>query len=280
VINGFGKSAGLIQIGELGTLETPILLTNTLAVGVCFSALARHMLAGHPEIGETAGSVNPVILECNDSEISDLRAMGIQEAHAFAALDAACADVAEGAVGAGTGMICYGLKGGIGSASRSIALGDARFLLGGLALTNFGALRDLMWDGDPVGRRLAAPAPPQAPAPEKGSVIVVFATDAPLSDRQLGRICRRAQSGLARTGSYAGHGSGEIALAFSTANRVSLGAGPRTVDALPDEALNGFFEAAVSVTEECVLSALDHGETVPRRRGGFVQSWRAAQAIQ
>lgn len=266
VINGFGKSAGLVQVEELGSLETPILLTNTLSVGTVLTALVRHMLEENPDIGDTTGTVNGVVLECNDGLINDIRALSVTEASAAEALASAAEEFAEGAVGAGRGMKCHEIKGGIGSASRKFTLDGTEYTLGALLLTNHALLRDLVVDGDPVGRRLAPEAPGE---PDKGSVITILATDAPFSDRQLKRLCKRVQNGLALTGSLTSNGSGEIALAFTTANRIPHY--PAT-DVLPfrmvhDDALDEVFRAVAEVVEESVLSSMLHAESMPGRDG-------------
>src|SRR5699024_1724309 len=144
IINGFGKSAGLIQVAELGTLETPILLTNTFGVGTCSNALIRAAIAESPEIGRSTSTVNPVVCECNDGVLSDIQAMAVTEADAHAALQAVGRGFQQGSVGAGTGMVTFGFKGGIGSASRRVQIGDATHHLGALVLANFGAAGDLV----------------------------------------------------------------------------------------------------------------------------------------
>jgi D-aminopeptidase len=214
VLNGFGKSVGLMQVEELGTLETPVLLTNTFGVGVCATALVRRAIRDNPEIGRRTSTVNPVVMECNDGFLNDIQAFAVEEADAEAAIAASSADFASGAVGAGTGMSCFGLKGGVGTSSRVFDLDGVRFHLGVLVLANFGRAGDLRL---PDGRR-ANPADPAMA--ERGSVIVVLATDVPLEHRQLRRVARRAGAGLARLGSFWGHGSGDVFLAFTTANRV------------------------------------------------------------
>ena len=295
VINGFGKSLGLMQVAELGMLETPILLTNTLSVGRAFAACVRHMLNITPEIGDTTGTVNPVVFECADSTISDLRSLAVTEEHALAAIAKAEAGICDtpllGGVGAGSGMTCYGLKGGFGSSSRIIRLYDNEYTLGCLALTNFGAMRRLTIRGDYVGGRLCEVIkqpikPPVKPDTEKrdaekGSVIILYATDAPLSSRQLTRICGRAQSGIARTGTYTGNGSGEIALAFSTANRIPHADPGKiyTTNSVHDSQIDLFFEAAVDAAEDAVLSSLEHGETTPARNGGYIYGLREALSM-
>jgi D-aminopeptidase len=269
VLNGFGKSTGLLQLNELGLLETPILLSNTFAVGTCANALIRRAMAANPAIGRQDATVNPVVLECNDGALNDIQAMAVTEAHALAAIDAATAAFALGAVGAGTGMSSFGFKGGIGSASRRLRLDRAGFHLGALVLANFGRAGDLTL---PDGQRIAPPATRAAPAadtPETGSCIIVLATDVPLDHRQLGRVARRAGVGLARCGSFWGHGSGDIALAFTTANRMPH---PPASDLIPQQVLaerriDRLFQATADATQEAVLDALAAAEAIVGQQG-------------
>lgn len=270
VLNGFGKSTGLVQLDELGTLETPILLTNTFAVGTCANALIRRAVAANPEIGRRTSTVNPVVLECNDGYLNDIQAMAVTEAHAGAAIDAAAEAFASGAAGAGTGMSCFGLKGGIGTASRQLRLDDRIYHLGALVLANFGRAGDLRL---PHGRRIDAPAQPR---PETGSCIAVFATDIPLDHRQLGRVARRAGVGLAWCGAFWANGSGDIAVAFTTANRV-----PQTAPSdllthrvLAESRIDTLFQAAAESTQEAVLDALAAAETMQGRAGHQRRSLR------
>jgi D-aminopeptidase len=266
VINGFGKSAGLVQLAELGQIETPILLGNTFSVGVGFDALVSRALAANPEIGRETGTVNPLVLECNDGFLSDIRARALTEADAFAALDAAAGGpVAEGSVGAGSGMSAFGFKGGIGTASRLMRLDGRDFTLGVLVLANFGAAGDLVL---PDGRRPVPPVPTPA-TPERGSVIIVLATDLPLESRQLTRVARRCGAGLARLGAFWGHGSGDIAVAFSTAGRI---AHHEAADILPMAMLNESridwpFRAAAEATQEAVLNAMLAAPAITGRDG-------------
>lgn len=251
VINGFGKSAGLMQVAELGTLETPILLTNTFGVGPCAQALIRRAIAANPAIGRETSTVNPLVCECNDGAISDIQALAVTEADAFAALDAAGSSFAQGAVGAGTGMTAFGFKAGIGSASRGIEVDGHGFTLGALVLANFGRAGDLTM---PDGRR---PDPRTVSPPERGSVIVILATDLPLAERQLSRVARRAGAGLARLGAFWGHGSGDIALCFTTADPVAHQAPAfEPVRRLDDDLIDLPFRAAAETTQEAVLNAL------------------------
>jgi D-aminopeptidase len=263
VLNGFGKSVGLVQVDELGCVETPILLTNTFGVGTCANALIRRAIAANPEIGRRLPTVNPLVFECNDGWLSDIRAMAVGEVDAAAAIEAASVEFALGAVGAGAGMSSFGLKGGIGTASRQIHLDGQDFHLGALVLANFGRAGDLRL---PDGRRVD----PRGPRlPEAGSVIVVLATDIPLEHRQLRRVARRAGAGLAWCGSFWGHGSGDIFLAFSTARRIPLE--PRK-DLLPAEYLaetriDRLFLAAAEATAEAVFDALANAGPTAGRDG-------------
>lgn len=274
VANGFGKTVGLVQVAELGTLESPIVLTNTLSVGTAQTALVRHLLAQNLQVGRADPTVNPVVCECNDGHLSDIRALAVTEEDVERALlSAEAAGEAErfeeGSVGAGRGMCCLGLKGGIGSASRVLDLGGERYVLGCLVLANFGRTGDLVLDGRHVG--VPAPASPGQPTPERdqGSCIMIVATSVPLVPTQLARVARRAELGLARTGSRMGTGSGDIALAFSTANRVPQHASSAVLETrmLADAYIDQVFRATVDVVEESVVSALWHAEAILGRDG-------------
>jgi len=266
VINGFGKTIGLVQVEELGTIETPILLTNTLSVGTAATALVKYMLAQNEDIGRAAGTVNPVVCECNDGYLNDIRGLHVKEEHIFQAIAAAGPDFAEGAVGAGTGMSCLGFKGGIGSASRLVTLEERPYTIGALVLSNFGGPGRLMIDGRQVGRELQG-----LPAGERdrGSIIMLLATDIPLSERQLKRLCRRAGAGLARTGSYYGSGSGDIAIAFTTANRVAHDSPRAFVDMrmMSDDHIDPVLDLTAEAVEEAIVSSLYHAETTTGRDG-------------
>ena len=265
VINGYAKPCGMTQVMELGTIETPIILTNTLSVGVAADALISYMLENNADIGSTTGTVNPIVLECNDGYLNNIRAQSIAKEHVWQALQNAGENCAEGAVGAGTGMSCYEFKGGIGSASRVIDLDGTVYTVGILTLTNFGHLADLTVDGRQIGKCMKA----QISEPEQGSVIVILATDLPLSERQLGRVARRAAVGLARTGSYTGNGSGEITLAFTTANTVPHESNEnfRNLVILQESQVDKAFRAAAEATEEAVLNSLTAAEKTIGRDG-------------
>lgn len=272
VINGFGKSTGLVQVDELGTIETPLILTNTLSVGTASTALVRYMLERNADIGVDTGTVNPMVFECNDGYLNDIRGLHVKQEHVLEALAAASDEFEEGAAGAGCGMCCYSLKGGIGSASRTFELYGSTYTVGSLLLTNFGSLRDLTIGGDRVGERLWAEK--EAEEKDKGSVIIIIATDAPLSARQLKRVARRAQSGIARTGSISGNGSGEIALAFTTTNRIphySIDK-PICIQTMYEEDMDLMFRAAIECVEESVISSLTHAVRTEGFRGHVRES--------
>lgn len=269
VINGFGKSVGLVQIDELGTLETPIFLTNTLSVGTVLTGAVKYMLDNNPEIGMTTGTVNCVVTECNDSVMNDIRGLHVTEEDVFQAIANASADFEEGPVGGGTGMKMMGLKGGIGSSSRLVPIKDKTYTVGSLVMTNYGSDHSLMLGGDYIGRRIASKK-----TEDKGSCILIVATDAPLSDRQLRRVANRAAHALARTGSYSGNGSGDVALAFSTANKIEHfpSAPTASYELLHDDYISDIFEASVEAMEEALISSLVHGKTMEGFKGKTLHS--------
>jgi D-aminopeptidase len=270
VLNGFGKSVGLVQLEELGVLETPIALTNTFAVGAIAQAQIRQAVTANPEIGRAWPTVNPLVFECNDGYLNDIQAMAVDEAHYLAACAAASGDFAQGAVGAGRGMSSFGLKGGIGSASRRVPGG---YHVGALVLSNFGTLPTMTVAGQRLGEALQArldDGEAREPAgPEKGSIIMILATDAPLDARQLRRLSLRAGAGLARTGAVFGHGSGDIALAFSTAYTVPQHAeAPMPAVAMLHETrLDALFHAAADSVEQAIYHALWRAQSVSGRDG-------------
>lgn len=272
VINGFGKSVGFAQIEELGSLETPILLTNTLNVGRVSDALVTYMLRSNPEIGVTTGTVNPVVGECNDGYLNDIQGRHVGEAEVLAAIHGARGgEVDEGVVGAGTGMYCFHFKGGVGTSSRVVELEEERYTVGILVVTNFGKRPELTIAGVPVGMELLNWPEEKEGKEDDGSIMIVLATDAPLSSRQLGRLARRVPLGLARTGSIASHGSGDFVIAFSTTQRVPHQAQrhrepwERVLDG--DMIMNLLFRATVEAVEEAVLNSLTRAHTVVGRDG-------------
>lgn len=263
-LNGYGKTCGTVQVAELGYLETPIALTGTMNVGRVADALVENALREEERAGYALPqSVNPVVGETNDGRISRIQARPVGTKEVLAAIDGASKDFAHGAVGAGRGTVCFGLKGGIGSSSRIVDEGGRSWTVGVLVQTNFGRMPDLMVCGRHMGPQILAriKGETDADAPEKGSVMVVVATDAPLSSRQLGRVIRRATVGLVRCGSYMGHGSGDIFLGFTTG--LSMGAEDGKLPArerVPEESLDAFFRACAEATEEAVLDSLVSAE--------------------
>jgi D-aminopeptidase len=265
--NAFGKLAGSTQVDELGTIETPIVLTNTLAVGTAMEAVVTWTLARPGNEG--VRSVNALVGETNDGwGLNDIRALPVRGEHVLAAIAAAAAGpVEEGSVGAGTGTVCFGWKGGIGTASRKLPPAFGGHTLAVLVQTNFGGV--LVVDGAPVGKELGKHAFSRAAAdlprdpPPGGSCMIVVATDAPLSPRDLKRLAARAIFGLARTGSSYDNGSGDFAIAFSTSGRFRHGeTAARPITLLPTEALSPLFQAALEATEEAVLNSLFRATTV------------------
>ncbi len=273
--NGYGKCVGIEQIEELGVLETPIALTSTLSVGRVADALISHAIATTPQIGITMSSVNPFVGECNDGWLNDIQGRHVSEQDVLKAIEmASSGPVAEGTTGAGTGMSAFGYKGGIGTSSRVIPSELGGWTVGALVLANFGAKRSLLIDGIPAGRILGD----EEPATDKGSIMMIVATDAPLIDRQLGRLARRAILGLARTGSNGGHGSGDVVLAFSTAKSVRRPYASRgwtlPLEIVAEEgpggssaAIDALFQGAAEATEEAILNGLFRATSVVGRDG-------------
>ncbi len=274
VLNGFGKTTGLVQVNELGRLESPIMLTNTLAVPAVTQGTLQYLLAENPDIAETAGTVNVVVGECNDSYLNAMRKFPITPAHAEQAIDNASEDlVEEGAVGAGKGMICYQYKGGIGCSSRKIIDEDHPYVVGCLVLSNFGQREDLLQHKIFTGQAQKQAMPEAA---EDGSIMIVLATDAPLNERQLGRLAKRAAAGLGRSGSHIAHGSGDIVIAFSTAQTYphATDASQETVIQLRDSApvMNDLFTGASEATEEAIFNSLTMATTTTGRKGRQIEA--------
>jgi D-aminopeptidase len=263
VLNGAGELSGLTQVQEWGLLETPILLTNTMSVGKVSDATVKWMTRHFPGIGSEWDVVIPVVGECDDSFLNDAVGRHIRSEHVYTAIERAQGGkVAEGSVGAGTGMVTCDFKAGIGTSSRAVPReGDegAAYTLGVLVLSNFGVMPNLRIDGVPVGQILA----PQYEALKKrqfsyGSIIAVLATDAPLLPTQLTRLCKRVALGIGRCGSYAAHGSGEIVVGFSTRNKVPRAerTAVHRMEFLADEALGPLYEAVIECTEEAIVNSL------------------------
>ncbi len=267
VLNGNGCVTGLDWITESGFLEGPIGLTNTHSVGDVYNGLTEWMQDRFPQIGNTDDSYLPVVGECDDSFLNDLRGRHVTENHVKQALDSAAAGpVLEGAVGAGTGMSCYDFKGGIGTASRKLSAADGGYTVGVLTNCNHGDRSELTMAGVPVGRLIEEKMPS---GHVEGSIVIVVATDAPLSPRQLNRLARRAAMGLARTGSVAHHSSGDFVLAFSNGRTTQRDdeSPVHMLPELPDASINPLFAAAAEATEEAVLNAICMARTVEGRDG-------------
>lgn len=266
VLNGNGEVSGLAYLQDIGTLESPIMLTNTLNVGKVSDAVVTWLIAKNPEIGISDDVPIPVVGECDDSYLNDIQGRHVGQSEVFHALNsAASGPVAEGGVGGGTGMICYEYKGGIGTSSR--ICGEYR--VGVLVNANHGSRQELRVNGQqlpggPVGFQRRT----------EGSIILVVATDAPLTPGQLNRLARRAAMGLARTGSSAHHGSGDLVIAFSTANARARNDPQPVMQArwLADQALNPLYEGTVEATEEAILNALCAAETTTGRDGHRVEA--------
>ena len=271
--NGFGKLAGSTQVNELGEIETPILLTSTLSVPRVADFLIDYMLAlpGNEDVQ----SINPLVAETNDGYLNDIRGRNISRDDVFSAIKSAKSGaIAEGSVGAGTGTVAFGFKGGIGTSSRKLPAGLGGFTVGVLVQSNFGGV--LTINGAPVGRERGRyylkdelAAPPNRP---DGSIIIVIATDAPLDARNLNRLAARAMMGLARTGAAGSNGSGDYAIAFSTANDVRIRTlsqnernAPRSVKTLTNDATSPLFLAVIEATEEAIYNSLFRATTTTGR---------------
>ena len=306
---GTGEMTARIEMEELGRINTPIVLTNTMSVGLAYDAVCRYLVEHDAGVGAADGVLIPVVAECDDEYLHDVRGFHVTREHVYEALDAATGGpVAEGCVGSGTGMICFGFKGGIGSSSRRVpqvlpqptAVGGAdeddeaawhampaanpdAWTVGVLVMTNFGRRTRLTIAGVPVGRYLPwgseaavqpQPQPHESHGGERvdGSCIVIVATDAPLDGRQLARLAKRASLGLGRTGSAGENGSGEILMAFSTTYRPQQGAGVSTQHLIEGESINDLFAAAIDATEEAVLNSLCMAETTVGRAGRTIHA--------
>lgn len=268
VLNGFGKSSGLVQVDELGLIESPIMLTNTFSVGAVLDGTLQYMLEENEDIGDSTSSINILVGECNDSYLNSMRLRHVQPEHAMKAIkQASGGPVAQGAIGAGKGMVCFGYKGGIGSASRIVSSenGEHSYTVACLVLSNYGKRGEALfseWNDIDMD------------TPD-GSIMMIVATDAPLYDRQLKRVAKRCAAGLGRTGSYMAHGSGDIAIAFSTANTYAHNSDSATdsMNFIRDEhpLMNQLFDATADITEEAILNSLKYAETTYGRKGRVIE---------
>ncbi len=273
ILNGAGEVSGMTQVMEWGLLETPILLTNTLSVGACSDAMIRYLVERYPGIGAEHDVIIPLVGECDDSWLNDIAGRHVKREHVIEAIaNAATGAVAEGNVGGGTGMICCDFKGGIGTASRKLPEKHGGYTIGVLVMSNFGKMHNLRVGGLPVGEILEQrfKAVPRR-INNYGSIITVVATDAPLQTHQLNRLAKRAALGIGRVGSYAAHGSGEIILTFSTANKV-----PREtkkmiyrLKILLDQRMDPLYEAVIEATDEAILNSLCMARDMDGVNGNF-----------
>ena len=274
VFNGFGKSIGFIQIDELGTIETKIALTSTMCVNRIAEGIVKEALDNNDDIGNNAGTVNPVVLECNDGSLNDSRKRLLTDNDYFKAVNNLSDDFIQGDVGAGCGMVCHGFKGGIGSSSRIIEIDDNIYHLGIICNSNFGSAngKDLIFKGRKLGDKIKEF---DEQYEDKGSIVCVLATDLPLNERQLKRLLKRVEIGIGRTGSYAGNGSGDVFVGFTTANKRKH-YNDKAIDDIKyfnDDHINKIFQNTVDMTEEAVLNSMLYSHHVD----GFRKNCKSLQ---
>lgn len=272
VINGFGKTAGLIQVDELGMIESPIMLTNTFSVGNVWQGTLQYMLEETPEIGESTGSINIIVGECNDSYLNSARLQAVQPSHAKEAIKAAgSAPAQNGAVGAGAGTLCLGFKGGIGTASRVVETEGETFTIGCLVQTNFGKREENRYiTQEPEGMQEKLP---------DGSIMIILAVDIPMTDRQLKRLAKRASVGLARSGSHIHHGSGDVVIAFTTRNKVKHHQEGlfENIELIREDhpVMNTIFQGAAEAVEDAIFSSIYFAEETEGRSSRVAPSFRS-----
>ena len=276
ILNGFGKTTGLVQVNELGLIESPIMLTNTFGIPAVIQGTLEYMLEKNPDIGDSTGTINIVVGECNDSRLNSIRKLEIKPKHAIECIQNASSETSlEGAVGAGKGMICFGYKGGISSSSRIIEDSDSVYTIGCMVLSNFGRKEEFQATQYQVNEMKDIPNFPKL---ADGSIMIVLATDAPLSNRQLTRLAKRCGVGLGRTGSHFSNGSGDIVIAFSTAHQIqhnsqeSLATRRQLRDDHP--IMNNLFQGVAEVTEEAILNSLSQAVTTIGRNGTIVYPYQ------
>ncbi|MCM3089865.1 MULTISPECIES: DmpA family aminopeptidase [unclassified Cytobacillus] len=273
VINGFGKTTGLVQMEELGVIESPIMLTNTFGVPAVTQGTLEYLLNITPEIGDTTGTVNIVTGECNDGYLNSIRTLPVKPEHAISAIQNAKPDIVEeGAVGAGRGMVCFGYKGGVGASSRVFTEDQSttEYHIGCLVVSNFGNQ-----DEFPFNKYGLSDIPSNTKDTPDGSIMIILATNAPVSDRQLKRLAKRCGIGLGRTGSHFSNGSGDIVIAFSTANKILHESSKivETAHFIRDDhpILNQLFQGAAEAAEEAILNSLSQAKTTKGRKGRVVE---------
>ncbi len=281
VLNGAGEVAGLTQAVEWGLIETPILVTNTMSVGQVSDAAVKYMINRYPGIGEFYDVIIPVVGECDDSYLNDAKGRHVTDTHVFEAINTATpGPVAEGTVGAGTGMNAFDFNAGIGTSSRVLPAQHGGFTVGVLVQANLGVRRNLSVMGAPVGEELIDFHLPKRHV--EGSIIAVVATNAPLLSNQLSRLAKRAALGIGRVGSYASHTSGEIVVAFSTANRVARGTRKMTtqLEVLFDHRMDPLYEAVIEATEEAILNSLCMASTIDGINGVVSHALRLDRIVE
>ncbi len=283
-INGFGEVTNTQQIDEMGVFEGPLMLTNTMNVPRVADAVIDWAFEHSTAMGITTWGISPIVAETSDSYLNDIRGRHVTKAHVYQAIESARdGAVSEGAVGGGTGMVCYEFKGGIGTSSRVLPDELGHFTVGVLVQSNFGSRRKLRIDGVPVGRELID-YDERIQRESQGSVIVVIATDAPMSSRQLKRMGMRATFGLARTGTQGGNTSGDFAIAFSTARNRPHHSNAHTLELAQvvedTQLINALFDAVVEATEEAVLNSLFKAETVRGRDDHLIHALPISETVE
>jgi L-aminopeptidase/D-esterase-like protein len=275
VLNGIGEITGLTQAMEWGWIETPIMLTNTMSIGIVHQAVVEYMITKFPQLGRKSDVIIPIIGETDDSFLNDVRESAITKSDVINSIQKAKSGIIQqGTVGAGTGMTTFDFAGGIGTSSRMLSKELGGFTIGVLVLSNFGHMHNLTIDGTVVGRELDPLYPLELRRRYSyGSIIVVIATDAPLLSNQLSRLSKRAALGVGRTGSFAASTSGEIMIAFSTANRILREEQGRkkylTINFISDAHINPLYEATIEATEEAIINAIFYSNEIRGRSGHF-----------
>jgi D-aminopeptidase len=273
ILNGFGKTIGLVQVQELGTIESIIALTGTLNIPIVADALIDYHLQDNPDIGIKTSTVNVIVGECNDGYLNDVQGRHVKKDHVFEAIRNASSNVEEGNIGAGTGMVAFGHKAGIGTSSRKITIENEEYLLGVLVLSNFGYKKDFTILGKKYYQESETAESIQK---EKGSIMVIIATNAPLNSRQLERIAKRAPMGISRTGSFASNGSGDVIISFSTANKILHDNKEHklSIDIINENSklFNFLLKATVDATEEAILNSLLKAKTMKGRDNKIIEA--------
>ncbi|MBR2833520.1 MAG: P1 family peptidase [Bacilli bacterium] len=267
VINGYGKTQGLVQVEELGYIETPIVLTSTLNVGKLHDSVVSYMIERSNKENEKVLSINPVVGEVNDSPLNDVQDRPLGEKELREAINNAKIDFEEGSIGGGTGTVCSGVKGGIGSSSRITIIDGKIYTIGVLVQTNYGGVSDLVIDGVKVGEQIKDKL--EKIEDNKGSIMIVVATDLPVSERQLKRIIKRTEVGLVRTGSTIGNDSGDVVIGFTTANRLNKveDGHIREYQSITEDKINYVFKQVADATEEAILNSLATAKTTSYYKG-------------